>query len=100
MPKYSIRHLMLLTFIVAVAIWGVRTFEVQASLDGFKSLVIHGTQTDYVYGYVYGYSSGSWQWQSYPAETFDHEYTEEELREPTRNENFERAEWLQAKTKS
>ena len=78
MPKYSIRHLMLLTFIVAVAIWGVRTFEVKASLDGFESLIVHGTQIDY----VYGNSGGSWQWLAYPAETFDNVYSEDELDKP------------------
>lgn len=69
---------MLLTFIVAVAIWGVSTFEVQADREGFESLIIHGTQIDYVYGHI----GGSWQWLSYPSETFDNIYSEDELDKP------------------
>lgn len=96
MFKFSIRHLMLLTFIVAVAIWGVSTFEVRADLEGFESLVVHGTQIDY----VYCNKDGAWQWLSYPAETFDHLYSEDELREPGQKILEEHPEWLQARAKS
>lgn len=91
--KYSIRHLMLLIFTIAVALWAVRTFEVRKDTEGFDSFVIHGTHTSY----AYCKHDGEWQWISFPEENLDHVYSEDELREPGKKIAKEHPEWLQAR---